>query len=233
MYSDEELTAYLDGELPDNKTQEITAALAADADLAARLAALDIDIACLKSAFHSLPVPEINLPTTKPRWILPALAASVVLALGIGIGVSLLAPKTGWEVEVAHYQALYVTDTLIGIKPDAERLAQQIATVNQLLGLEMNTEDLNGFDGMTLRRAQVLGFEGQVLIQIAYTMDDGTPVAFCILKRQNSVDRPVSSTELIGQAVATWQTTDHGFLTIGGTDQKLMADFARHLAAVL
>ncbi|MCF6304752.1 MAG: hypothetical protein L3J33_05220 [Rhodobacteraceae bacterium] len=233
MYSDEDLTAFLDGELPAETAGAITAALAKDPALANRLATLEIDLSGLKSAFDSLPTPPVTLPATKPRWIMPALAASIMLALGIGIGARLQAPQTGWEMEVAHYQALYVLETLSVIEPDAERLTQEVAKTSALLGLDMNLEVLDGFDGLTLRRAQVLGFEGQVLIQIAYTMEDGTPVAFCILKRQNLDEEGIETTEMLGMAAASWQNSTHSFLAIGGKDQKLMADFASHLAAAL
>ncbi len=233
MYSDEDLTAFLDDELSQDKAGEITAALMQDPALARRLEALQIDLPGLKAAFNALPTPPVTLPTAKPRWIMPALAASIMLALGIGIGVRLQAPQTGWEMEVAHYQALYVSQTLSVIEPDVQRLTQEIAKTSALLGLDMNLEILDGFDGLTLRRAQVLGFEGQVLIQIAYTMADGTPVAFCILKRQNSVEEPINTSEMMGMAAASWQSSDHSFLAIGGVDQKLMADFASHLAAAL
>ncbi len=235
MYSDEDITAYLDGELPVAEMAAMKTAIENGKIPQARLDALHMDKAALSTAFAPLlaTAPELALPVAKPRWVLPALAASVALVIGIGLGTRLQAPQSGWEMEVAHYQALYVLETLSVIEPDLDRLTQEVAKTNALLGLDMSIETLNGFEGLTLRRAQVLGFEGQVLIQIAYTMADGTPVAFCILKRQNSVEQPVSTTELLGLATATWQNSGYSFLTIGGDDPKLMADFARHLAAAI
>lgn len=236
MYSDEKLTAYLDDELEAAETAAITRAVAQDPAVAARLAALDLDMAALQSAFAPLLNEAPGALPAASRWSRRlAYAAAACLLLGVGAGVfGFITPaKNGWEIEVAHYQALYVGDTLAGIAPDEARLASQLTRASGLLGLPLETEALAGFEGMTLRRAQVLGYEGQVLIQIAYSMADGTPVAFCILKRQHAVDMPIEGVELVGLAAAKWQNAEHGFLTIGGQDVDEMKAFASYLQAAL
>ncbi len=237
MYSDEELTAYLDGEMDPGKMADIQNAIESGEIPAARLLGLNIDKSAINNAFASLldaaPAQAVPAAAAPRHFARLGAVAAILLALATAFFGSKLAPQKSWEMEVAHYQALYVAETLTGIQPTPQRLAQEIARANQLLGLNLSIETLSGFKGLTLRRAQVLGFEGQTLIQIAYTTANGTPIAFCILKQQNSVDQAIATTELVGLAAATWQSTDHSFLTIGGQDQDLMSDFATHLAALL
>jgi anti-sigma factor RsiW len=95
---EEELHAYIDGELPAARADDVAAALAADPALAARVAAFAADKAALAAAYRPIgraPVPlawiaRVHRATAPaPRryaWI-AALAACVVLALG---GVTLL-----------------------------------------------------------------------------------------------------------------------------------------------
>ncbi|PHR62549.1 MAG: hypothetical protein COA47_03110 [Robiginitomaculum sp.] len=110
-HPDEQLSAYLDGELDKKERQKLETALASDPDLAERLAALEHTNAVLKATFNPIleePVPEHVLallsdakqPTDSgdvvplfpqkvhlqfSKWQLP-IAASIALVLGVGIG---------------------------------------------------------------------------------------------------------------------------------------------------
>lgn len=242
MISDEELTAWLDGELSAQETGAIKRALAEDTDLAARLEALTLDKSTLRDAFGPLldkapadlcaAVAPVRLgPARSPVAL--AVAASALLAVGLGAGWALFSPPVGWQVEVAHYQALYVADTMAPVNGDPARIAAELAVAGARLGLELDADALDGFDGLTLRRAQVLGYEGQVLVQIAYTSPTGMPVAFCILQKTTPGDSGLKSEILSGLATTNWQSGRHGFLTIGGQDAERMRSFAAYLRGVL
>src|SRR3974390_2222378 len=97
---EEELHAYIDGELPADRAGMVAAALAADPILAARVAAFAADKAALAAAFRPIgqqpvpaswialieraaaaaPTPRRRVPP-QARWAV-ALAACLVLALG-------------------------------------------------------------------------------------------------------------------------------------------------------
>lgn len=246
MFSDEQLTAYLDGELPNDQAAEIRQALSGYGDLADRLKALSLDQAALQAAFLPLldQAPEMSAARRSgpgksaswsrdwPRSMLMT-AGLCALVVGLGVGWALFSPRQTWQGAVAQYQALYVTDTLAPIAPDPAQIAAQLVVAGNKLGLRLDADLLAGFDGLTLRRAQVLGFEGRTLVQVAYTEADGTPVAFCILTRDGAGDSGLNSQMLSGLATASWQSDRHGFLTIGGQDLARMQGFAAYLQGVL
>ena len=53
-FSDEDLTAFLDGEADSELNASITAAIEVDANLGARLASLDLPIAAIRSSYDCL-----------------------------------------------------------------------------------------------------------------------------------------------------------------------------------
>ncbi|MEL6450425.1 MAG: hypothetical protein AAFQ19_04140 [Pseudomonadota bacterium] len=239
-FRDEELTAYLDGEAEDALRAEIDAALETDAALAAQLAALDIPMPALTGAYAALlaeapPMPALpNAPTPAPvptrRWgwtwgfgtFATGLAAGAAVAVYTGLGVPAPEPK-GWAAFVASYQSLYTAQTLANDMPDAAERAAQLATVSDALGFDLT--DLPEAEGLSFRRAQVLGFRGKPLIQIAYLRADGTPVALCIIPAGPD-EKPVRMGAAEGMDIARWNAPGFGFLLIGGDDAAPLAQEA-------
>ena len=87
-FTDEQLVAYLDGEVEHTPADEITAALANDPELANRLAALDFNKDALRSGFDTLltqqqpPVLPIAPVAANNNWVLAgSMAASILVAL--------------------------------------------------------------------------------------------------------------------------------------------------------
>lgn len=234
-FSNEEITAYLDGELDSAACAEFEALLASSPSFARRVAALEVDMPALQGAFAPLlaeaPAYAAPPPPRRRAWV--AAAAVALLAIGLTYGQLSKPSVESWQMEVAHYQVLYVPETLAGIVPDVARLEKELARAESLLGIELSQAALSNVPGLTLRRAQVLGFEGRTLIQIAYTTPDGTPVAFCILKGVNDGGSAPAFTRLMGLETALWQGPAHGFMVIGGQNQSLVADSARYLQQVL
>lgn len=111
--SDEQLSAYLDGELPPGELKTIAAAIEADAALRRRAEALAAPDAILKRAYSAIddsPMPEavmarlsapastpagnvvpLRNPQAPPRWAMP-LAASVALGAGVALGLLMAEP---------------------------------------------------------------------------------------------------------------------------------------------
>ncbi|WP_299207669.1 hypothetical protein [uncultured Tateyamaria sp.] len=230
-FSDEELTAFLDGEADDALHAEIEAALEHDAALVDQLAALDVPLVPIAEAYEALlqdapPMPALPEPAVAPapaprgRWawgvgtFATGLAAGLAVAMFTGFGTPEPAPK-GWVSFVASYQALYTPDTLVLADPSSSEAALQLANVSDALGLDVS--GLPQAEGLTFKRAQVLGFNDKPLIQIAFTRADGTPVALCIIPAGPDA-KPVNMGQAEGMELARWNTPGYGFLLIGGTD---------------
>lgn len=236
-FTDEELTAYLDGEADDALQAAIAAQLDSDAQLGERLAALDIPMAALAEGYDALlqdapPMPVLPdmsaVSPSRPRfgwgWGIgtfgTGLAAGLAVAVFTGFGQPEPAPPPGWAAFVASYQSLYTEATLAAVTlSEAERQAQ-LTQVSDALGLDLTT--LPAADGLTLKRAQLLDFRGKPLVQLAYLRADGTPVALCIIPAGPD-GKPVSMGAAEGMDLARWNTPGYGFLLIGGTDPAPLA----------
>lgn len=231
-FSDEELTAFLDGEADDALHAEIEAALEHDATVVDQLAALDVPLVPIAEAYKALlqdapPMPLLpEVPAVAPspaprgRWawgvgtFATGLAAGLAVAMFTGFGTPEPAPR-GWVSFVASYQALYTAETLAVDNPSADEAATQLAAVSESLGLDLS--GLPDTQGLSFKRAQVLGFNGKPLVQIAFARADGTPVALCIIPAGPDA-KPVNMGQAEGMELARWNTPGYGFLLIGGTD---------------
>jgi len=237
-YSDETLKGYLNGALTETESEAVELSLSADIALQRRLMALDTASFPVAEAFKKLPGEErlqklrATLPQqapSKPRWLAgAALAASV--AVGIFVGSQLSSSGTGvtndWRVEVARYQALYVPETVAYLGGDPDKLATEIDRASKAVGYDLNLSTLAEVDDLTLRRAQVLGFEGQPLIQLVYTNEDGAPFALCIMPNPEGEEGPA---RLAGLATHTWKSGSHGFILVGGQEQGKVDDLVGRL----
>ncbi|MEL7165024.1 MAG: hypothetical protein AAGL96_06080 [Pseudomonadota bacterium] len=239
-YTDEELTAFLDGEADAPLAEAIGEALEHDPVLAERLAALDIPILPLRSAYDTLleaapPMPalpaEVKAPATRFGWgwgmgtFGTGIAAGLAVAVFTGFGAPAPepAPKPGWAAFVASYQSLYTAETLAAVQiSEAERTAQ-LTLVSTALGLDLST--IVNAPGLTLKRAQLLAFNDKPLVQLAYQRDDGTPVALCIIPA-GADGKPVSMGAAQGMELARWNTPGFGYLLIGGQDPVPLAQEA-------
>lgn len=228
-FTDEQLTAYLDGEAEVELCALIDAALETDAHLGERLAGLDIPIAAIAQAYELLLDQAPAMPTLPVQSLVPnrtgfgiwgsigvfgtGIAAGLAMAVFTGFGVQ--APtEPGWKAVVASYQSLYSFDTLAGKSIDATEAQLQLAHVSQVLGADLT--QLPQVNGLTFKRAQILGFKGKPLIQLAFARADGTPVALCIINVNDKDNNPINSEEMFGMASASWNIDGIAYLLIGG-----------------
>lgn len=206
-----------------------------DQDIAALQAQIDaqpLDSDALKTAFDPLlgmaetrnlshrlncaiAQETVQRPQASPWRMVASFAAAI--AIGAGLSWSYLSPKNDWLMEVAHYQALYVPDTLNPITLTEPQLQTQFDRAGKALGLTLDPAAFAKVKGLKLRRAQVLGFEGAPLVQIAFSLPDGTPFAFCIV-RKDGMATALKQSILVGLASTSWQTKTHGFIAIGNMD---------------
>lgn len=241
VFSDEDLTAYLDGEADPQLEAAVTQALETDEVLQARLAQLDVPIAAIRDGYAALLSEAPKMPTLKkpvdraPLWrgaglFAGGLAAGLAVAVVSGLFSAPDEPsRPGWKAAVASYQALYGVGTLSADAPSSTERADQLARVGDALGLDL--QDLPQTPGLTFKRAQVLEFRGRPLAQIAFSRADGTPVALCILQSQTPEDTLVTASLIEEMGAASWQTGMFGFLLIGGDVPGDLAPDAARFAA--
>lgn len=241
-FTNEELTAFLDGEIDESLAQEIADALENDAELSARLQGLQIDSEQIRSAFDDLldeaPSAPSALENVRPprsfSHALPwqALAATALLCLfvggGIGYFISVSKQET-WRDYAATYHALYVNRTLAQIDQNADEAAVQLADVSTALGKTIDPAALSQNDQLDYKRAQILGFEGRPLVQLAFLSKLGAPIALCIMRAYNAADSDVRVNEMRGMSAASWTTGEFDYLLIGGSDKALIEKAARAL----
>lgn len=240
LYTDEELTSYLDGEAAPELQQEIELAAASDRSLAERLRTLSLDTEDIKSAFDELtgtaPEPPAVLlqddddaSRVQGRFntYQAASIACLVFAVGILLGrVVSLPNQPNWQDYAAKYHALYVTETLARVPNNSKSLDGSLARAENALQHKFNKKTLSSVPGLDLKRSQILGFEGRPLIQLAYLSKSGAPVALCIIKKSGGTKNPPVVSTMEGLAAASWSKEGYEYLLIGGRDETLIKDAA-------
>ena len=100
------------------------------------------------------------------------------------------------------------------------------------MGANYSVDGLDA-EGLHYRRAQVLGFEGAPIVQLAYVTETGVPVALCVLRGDGAEDAAVVTTERHGMPAAQWANNGREYLLVGRMDAKALArvaeDFAKRL----
>ena len=193
QFTDEQLTAFLDGEADAELYAQIKVALETDEALGEQLAGLDIPIAQIAQAYDALltqapPMPALPVQVQGLSrrgvgiWGMvgvfgTGIAAGLAMAVFSGLGTTAPA-QPGWKAVVASYQSLF-PDTLAGTSIDPTEAQAQLVQVSELIGADLTKLPL--INGLTFKRAQVLGFKGKTLVQLVFVRPDGTPVAFCII----------------------------------------------------
>jgi anti-sigma factor RsiW len=236
-FTDEDLTAFLDGEADGALSKAIEMALESDPTLETRFEALQVPMTELRSGFdrmleHATEMPQLSAPVAShaatPRWIGWAAAAAVVMAFGLGAfgGYSIDKPAKPltWMQAAASYQALYVPTTLAIASPDVGEAQAQLASVSQAVGRDLTK--VHSIDGLDFKRAQVLGYNGKPLVQIAYVNDKGEPMALCVIKLAAPAEQKVTTQTMSGLAAASWKADGYAYLLIGGNDQNAVGEWA-------
>ncbi len=236
---DEELTAFLDDELDPNRREAIEAALQIDPLLSRRLDSLRIPRDDIASAFDVLTTmaPETpELPQTesvKTRGSFLNLAAMAACLLIGGLAGSLFSSKSGqrdgWMDYVAAYQALYVNETLSTITQSETQGIKQLEQLGEVVGRDLN--GARSVEGIDFKRAQLLGFEGKPLVQIAYLSPRGEPMALCIIRSKAATDSAIKTTRLEGMSSAHWTRRGFAFLLIGGDDDRFISEIAERVSS--
>ncbi|MCW1751887.1 anti-sigma factor family protein [Rhizobium acaciae] len=250
--SDEDLTAFIDGELTAEEAARIEAIVNEDESTAERLeflarASLPFEQAFapllaeaprekLEAMLAAIPAQPSAKSNSAPafatrRRFLGALAASLVAGIaidraviGIGRGFSARDENSEWRAVVADYISLYTAETLAGPAPGREEQAAQLASLDEKLGLSLSPEAIS-LPGIDFRRALLLQYDGKALAQIAYLDPETGPMALCIVK-SDAGPKAADLESRKGMNVVYWSSATHAFMLIGHAAAERMSAIA-------
>ena len=250
--SDEELTAFIDGELTAEEAARIESLVNEDESVAERLeflarASLPFEQAFapllaaaprqkLETMLAVIPAPGTAKSGVAPvfasrRRFLGALAASLIAGiaidravLGIGKGFSAKDENTEWRAVVADYISLYTPETLVGPVPARDVQATQLASLDEKLGLSLSPEAVS-LPGIDFKRALLLQYDGKPLAQIAYLDPETGPMALCIVRSDAGAKAPDLESRK-GMNVVYWSNSTHAFMLIGHAAADRMTTIA-------
>ncbi len=257
--SDEMLVAFLDGELDSETRKEVENLIESDENVADRLRFLSSSSLPFRDAFNPLldSAPKAKLDAMLAE-VLPSepirkqangwnrrgfLAAAIgFIAVGIaadrtflGVQSSLHGDQEGsdWRSVVAQYMSLYTSDTLGNAPADVAMQTEQLRGVGVKLGLNL-TPELVQLPGTTLKRAQMLAYDGKALGQITYLDAAQAPMALCIVQSSKGAKAP-DSERRHGMNVIYWSSDTHAFMLIGHeplANIKAMSDRLRQVLTI-
>lgn len=222
VFSDQDLSAFLDGEADEAVSQAITEATATDAAVQARLDELRAGeaafAAAMQSALSAAPeMPDLPVVTPKPanfpwRAGLSGVAIGAIAAIGLTWS-NWQQPEMGWKDVVANYQSLYVTETLAQVDQPMVEQQADLRRLSETLGIDLTA--LPQVEGLSFKRAQQLGFNGRPLAQLTFLTADGGPVALCILQTNGESSDQIAASVLRGMDTYNWTDNGYGVLLIG------------------
>ncbi|QKK24967.1 anti-sigma factor family protein [Rhizobium hidalgonense] len=250
--SDEDLTAFIDGELTAEEAARIETLANEDEAVAERLEFLSRASLPFAQAFAPLlseapreklekmlaaiPAPASAKSGSPPafatrRRFLGALAAALVAGIaidraviGIGRGLSARDENSEWRAVVADYISLYTRETLAGPVPATDVQAAQLSAFDEKLGLSLSPEAV-ALPGIDFKRALLLQYDGKPLAQIAYLDPETGPMALCIV-RSDRGPKPPDLESRKGMNIVYWSNGTHAFMLIGRAAADRMATIA-------
>ncbi|KAA6483849.1 anti-sigma factor [Agrobacterium sp. SHOUNA12C] len=254
MPSDEQLTAFIDGELEAAEHDRIERLIESDAKVAERFdlllrsdlpfheafepllaAAPGAKLDAMLAAIPSADAEKNAASGVSRRGFLGAIAACLVVGIAIdraviGISHRLAKPDEGseWRAVVAEYLSLYTPDTLSGPAGDRTEQVAQLNEVGSKVGLALTPEAV-AIPGIDFKRAILLNYDSKPLAQIAYLDPESGPMALCITPSTTGASTPDMENRR-GMNVVYWSDTAHAFMLIGHLPidrMKALADDVR------
>jgi len=242
-WTDDHIIAYLDGELDLRQGQALHRDRQRDKELDDYIRSMEIDTAKLAEVNDEFPprVPEFAFEKNAnqtPRWKQAAMAAGVLAVFGIGFLTSRFLPAdnpppTSWLQAAAEYQMLYSGETLDLLEKSDDQRSLEVAKIGRKLDIILARSDID-VEGLSYKRAQLLTFKNQPLVQFSYLDDKNTPIAFCIFRHRKGQgkkpDKELANVNLVaGQKAVTWSKGEFRFVVIGKVQVDDLNRYARHL----
>lgn len=246
--SDEQLVAYLDGELEQEYRHQLDSAIAEDSLLSLRVQWLSRSNLPYKNAYDELAqqapldrlqarldaIPAPQRPGFNRRWFIGGAAAALlaggVLADRLFLGWH-AAQSNDWRALVGDYMALYVPQTLDHLPTDDASQRAQLRTVDARLGLNLSPATLK-LPNAEFKRAQMLEYDGVPIAQIVYLDAKHGPLALCVT-RSNSGTQPLAHERRREMNVVYWTEREHAWMLIGHDAPVALEDKAKLLKSRL
>ncbi len=260
--SDEDLIAYLDGELNVEEHAALAGQIATDDDLQRRVMLLSAGNRPFKHAFAPLldQAPEARLKAMlsgmhagerrswKQAWTAAGAVAAAIMLFLAGLAADRIFPTFGSAFEdpsiiadQAHdddwRQAVAEYLTLysadtIASIPDDSAMRDREL---QVLRAKLAV-DLSAHrlevQDLSFKRAQLFVYDGKALGQVLYLDTNSGPVALC-LTRSDTNSAPLRHEQREGFNIVFWTQDDHGFMVIGRASPERLETLAKDVSARL
>jgi anti-sigma factor RsiW len=255
--TDELLLRYADGQLDAETSVAVAQALATDDVAAERVRLLRLSGESLAREAASQPeahvrqgltqrylgehrsVAQIAAPVLRPgvrSRSIHALAAGLILALGLGAGFATglyrrdSAAHPVWVMRVVDYHTLYARSTVAGDSLAAADLKALERRFTEALGRPITIPSYDK-DAMDFRRGQILEFERDPIIQLAYLPPrEGMPMALC-LKRGAGIDTQPVYERIHGIGLVRWRHAGLDYVLVGDQSEHALRGYARDAIA--
>jgi len=231
--SDEELHAYVDGQLGPERRSYIEAWLATRPEPAARVSQWRRDAGDLRAAlagpsmptsastrFDPVAIRRTRRTRTRQRL---ALCASLVLALGLG-GVA------GWHANEARFSAanppmkdaveayrIFATDRLHPVEMDAAESVRLQSWMSSRLGRPLSLPDLEGY-GFALLGGRLLSTAEGPAAMLMYQDERGQRITFYVRPSSRFAGGASGMRGDDGLALKYWYRNGYGFAVVGRAD---------------
>jgi anti-sigma factor RsiW len=137
--------------------------------------------------------------------------------------------EEAWVGAVAGQLSLYNAASLASIQVPAAELDAQLGKLGGMLGLDLAKERVT-FEGLTLKRAELLHFEGRAIAELLYASEDHGPVALCIMAAPGGEgEGEVESSD--GMNLMYWAKSGRRFLLIGDAPAEKIENLAETAVA--
>ena len=255
MPSDEELSAFIDGELDETRRLELEAALALDKDLAAKVDGMRLQDQYLRQLAEPMlaePVPErlssvVRPPPTMPKyserpqvrrfgisllWRAGALAATLVL----GIGVGWYAERTLTERQslldpfvqqaILSHRLFESNKQFDPVDSDGDTITIDAGTKPS--ALPVRTPTLREAELVPVMVRKVQGAPGEA-IHIAYADKKGDWTTLYIRKHTNDARLPAKYLEEDGYSILYWLDGPMVYSLVGTSDEEKLRRMAEDI----
>ena len=250
---EDKLSAFLDGELPEDEAREIEAALAADPALQDALEALMLADQGAQAEFAQMlndPVPDALVDaietaptssaantTTAPSGFGWLATAATIAALAIGIALGYLGAQSRgtevasaprWLSDIADYHAVYASQKRHLVEVPASETEHIQTWLSNTLGAEVRVPDLSA-SGLTFEGARLLVAAGKPVAQLMYRDSEGRVVALCQIQADTPRDG-FAERSLGGFDMVSWGGADSNFVIVGDSDRGDLSEIAMDAA---
>jgi anti-sigma factor RsiW len=239
--SEEELHAWLDGELPIEQVAVVDAYLDAYPEERQRLEAYRADGEALARAFSVEALdsgslrPSASGHRRAPRRIGWAVAAGVLIGVcGFAGGVLTAheSPTTEHAElvdEVTGYHLVYARETRHLVEVPAAERGELVAWLSDRLGRKLVIPDLSA-EGFTFAGGRMLVVNRRPVAQLLYTRPGDLPLGICVTRLSEPPAR-LTVEDREGLRVASWSDQGYAYVVVGDLSESRTRRLANRVAA--